>query len=559
MPHDDPRTLERELASFERLVADISTRFNLVPADELPRAIEHTLQRVVETLDVDRSTVFELTEKADVVEAVHSWARAELPPARLADVTAMSWVQERFRRGEVVCICDADRDIPTAAAGELAYVRQSGQKSSLAVPVSLGGRLVSALAVGTFTRARDWPEPIVDRVRLVAEIIAAALQRRRSDLALRDSLAENERLTRRLEAENLYLAEEVKSSHDFAEIVGRSDALRRALGRVEQVAPTDSTVMLLGESGTGKELFARAIHDLSARRKRPLVRVNCAALPASLIESELFGHEKGAFTGAVAQRAGRFEVADGGTIFLDEVTDLPLDLQGRLLRVLQEGEFERVGSSRTMHVDVRVIAASNRDLDIVTREGRFRLDLYYRLTVFPIALPPLRDRIEDIPELVWCFITRHQRRMGRHIKRVPRSAMEALQRYNWPGNLRELQNVVERAMIRSTGDVLAIDETFVVPPRVGTIRSGDRTLAAVERAHIEAVLDECRWRVSGTGNAAEKLGINPSTLRFRMKKLGITRPARQRRVSGRPGVRLESAPGPRPASVPSARPSNPRD
>jgi formate hydrogenlyase transcriptional activator len=368
---------------------------------------------------------------------------------------------------------------------------------------------------------------VVERVRLIAEIIGAALQRRRHELALRTSLAEIERLNRRLQTQNLYLEEEVKSGREFSEIVGKSDVLRLALDRVEQVAPTDSTVMLFGESGTGKELFARAIHDLSPRSRRPLVRVNCAALPGGLIESELFGHEKGAFTGAVAQRLGRFEVADGGTLFLDEVTDLPVDLQGRLLRVLQEGEFERVGSSRTLRVDVRVIAATNRDLDALMRDGRFRLDLYYRLTVFPIALPPLRDRFEDIPELVWFFITRHQRRMGRHITRVPRAAMEALQRYDWPGNLRELQNVIERAMIRSTGDVLEIDEVFGGGRRRATGRAGERTLADVERAHIEAVLDECGWRINGTGHAAEKLGLKPNTLRFRMKRLGITRPGRR--------------------------------
>ena len=524
MPQDDPRALERELASFERLAADISSRFNLLPADELPAAIEGTLQRVVETLDVDRSTVLEFTDTADFVETIHVWARPDVPPLSLPNVKAVPWFLRLLQRGEVVRLADLERDLPPEAAAERAYGRQTGQKSILTVPVSLGGRLVSALSVGTFRRHRDWPEPLVERVRLIAEIVGAALQRRRQELALRASLAEIERLNRRLQAENVYLEEEVRSSREFNEIVGKSDALRLALGRVEQVAATASTVMLYGESGTGKELFARAIHDLSPRAKRPLVRVNCAALPAGLIESELFGHEKGAFTGAVAQRLGRFEVADGGTLFLDEVADLPIELQGRLLRVLQEGEFERVGSSRTMRVDVRVIAATNRDLDALTRDAKFRLDLFYRLTVYPILLPPLRDRPEDIPELVWFFITRHQRRMGRHITRVPRAAMDALQRYDWPGNLRELQNVVERAMIRSTGDVLEIDESLGLNRRRPAGRTGVRSLAAAERAHIEAVLDECAWRINGPGHAAEQLGLNPSTLRFRMKKLGITRP-----------------------------------
>jgi formate hydrogenlyase transcriptional activator len=527
MSNDEPSDLDRELASFERLTADISSRFNLLSADELPSAIEGTLQRIVEALDVDRSTVLELSQTGDVVEDMHYWARPGISPLRLPDVKAVPWLLDQLRRGEIVRVSDLERDLPPDATAELAYARQTGQKSIMTVPVSVGGRLVSALSVGTFRRYRDWPEPLVERVRLIAEIVGAALQRRRHELALQTSLAEIERLNRRLQTQNLYLEEEVKSSREFSEIVGKSDALRLALDRVEQVAPTDSTVMLFGESGTGKELFARAIHDLSPRSQRPLVRVNCAALPGGLIESELFGHEKGAFTGAVAQRLGRFEVADGGTLFLDEVTDLPVDLQGRLLRVLQEGEFERVGSSRTLRVDVRVIAATNRDLEALMKDGRFRLDLYYRLTVFPIALPPLRDRSEDIPELVWFFITRHQRRMGRHITQVPRAAMEALQRYDWPGNLRELQNVIERAMIRSTGDVLEIDEVFGGGRRRATGRAGDRTLADVERAHIEAVLDECGWRINGTGHAAEKLGLKPNTLRFRMKRLGITRPERR--------------------------------
>ena len=458
---------------------------------------------------------------------MHFWARPDIPPLRLSDAEGLRWYLGRLRRGEIVRVVEAERDLPLDADPERTYVRQAGMKSNLTVPVLIGGQLVGALAVGTFRHRREWPEPLVDRVRLLAQVIAAALLRRRQELALRASLAEVERLNRRLQAENIYLHEELKSSHHFDEIVGTSDALRLVLGLVDQVAPTGSTVLLLGESGTGKELFARAIHDGSPRRQRPLVSVNCAALPSGLIESELFGHEKGAFTGAMAQRLGRFEIADGGTLFLDEIGDLPPDLQGRLLRVLQEGEFERVGSSRTMRVDVRLIAATNHDLEAAVRDRRFREDLYYRLSVFPIVLPPLRDHPEDIPQLVWSFITRHQRRMGRHIERVTRATMDALQRYDWPGNVRELQNVVERAMIGSTGDVLEIDGTFSRGRRRATSRSGDRGLAAVEREHITAVLDECRWRINGPGHAAETLGLHPNTLRFRMKKLGITRPARR--------------------------------
>jgi len=308
------------------------------------------------------------------------------------------------------------------------------------------------------------------------------------------------------------------------EIVGESPLVRAALARVEAVADTDSTVLLLGETGTGKELFARAIHERGSRRNRPLIRVNCAALPASLIESELFGHERGAFTGAVATRQGRFELADKGTLFLDEIGDLPLDVQATLLRVLEEGEFERVGSSQTRRVDVRVVAATHRDLEAAVEAGRFREDLYYRLSVFLISLPPLRLRREDIPRLVWAFIERRQRMLKRHIEKIEPAVMKALQEHTWPGNVRELDNVIERALIRSRGTSLELDGTPGAR-RPCAIQAEAQTLEAIERRHIEETLRRCDWRINGAGNAADTLGLNPSTLRFRMRKLGITRGA----------------------------------
>src|SRR4030095_7199174 len=309
--------------------------------------------------------------------------------------------------------------------------------------------VVCALVLDSDRVTRRWPQPLIERLQLVWQILGAAWQRHRDEAALRSSVAEIERLNARLEADNVYLKEEIKSYHDFDDIVGESTALRLALGRLAQVAPTHSSVLLLGRTGTGKELFARALHERSRRHARPLVRVNCAALPPTLVESELFGHEKGAFTGAVGVRQGRFELADGGTIFLDEIGDLPKDIQVKFLRVLQEGEFERVGSSRTRTVDVRGIAATHHDLETAVGHGTFRADLYYRLSVYPIQLPSLLERREDIPRLVWFFINRHQRDLGRMISKVPQAVMDTLQQHTWPGNVRELENVVERAMIAS--------------------------------------------------------------------------------------------------------------
>jgi transcriptional regulator with GAF, ATPase, and Fis domain len=339
-------------------------------------------------------------------------------------------------------------------------------------------------------------------------------------------MAELERSKDRLQAEAEYLREDLNREQQSTEIVGVSSAMVATLKKVEQAAKTDATVLLLGETGTGKELLARALHSWSNRTKMPLVKIDCATLPSGLIESELFGHEKGAFTGAQEMKLGRFELADGGTVFLDEVGELPLDLQSKLLRVLQEGEFQRLGAKREQKVDVRIIAATNRDLREEMREGRFRSDLYYRLSVFPIESPPLRDRREDIPLLASYFLSKFQVTLGRRISTIEESSMEALQAYNWPGNVRELQNVIERSAILCSGDTLIVKEVlgdFGVPDREpGSSLTQD--LADVERASILHALEASGWKVKGEGNAASRLGINPGTLRSRMKKMGIVRP-----------------------------------
>ena len=349
-------------------------------------------------------------------------------------------------------------------------------------------------------------------------------EQKRAELKLRNALKEVAHLRDRLRAENIYLQEEIKSSYDFEEIVGQSEPLRLTLSKIEHVAETDANVLLLGETGTGTELFARAIHDRSFRKGRPLVKVNCAALPSSLIESELFGHVKGAFTGAISDKVGRFQLADGGTLFLDEIGELDPDMQIKLLRVLQEGEFERIGSGETIKVDARVIAATNRDLHASMARGSFRPDLYYRLAVFPIELPPLRLRRNDIPLLVWHFIEAKRARLGKTIESIPRSAMNALTKYDWPGNVRELENVIERAMILSPGPSLLLEESFAKAGWSRPPASTSHNLEDIDRAHIISVLEDRNWKIKGEGNAADRLGLKPSTLRYRMRKLGIHRP-----------------------------------
>jgi formate hydrogenlyase transcriptional activator len=334
---------------------------------------------------------------------------------------------------------------------------------------------------------------------------------------IRERLIEIQRLKLDLERENLALRQEVRLVFEHREIVGSGQAITNVLRQVEQVAPATSTVLLTGETGSGKEMVARAIHRLSPRGERPLVTVNCASLPPTLIESELFGREKGAFTGALTRQAGRFEIADRGTIFLDEIGEMPIELQGKLLRVLEEGRFERLGSTRTIQVDVRVIAATHRDLKKEVGRGHFREDLYYRINVFPIEIPALRERIEDIPLLVWAFVNEFSEKIGKKIQTVTRKTMEALQRYPWPGNVRELRNVIERAVIVSAGDVLNVQ----LPQLMKTDRQATITLEEAERHHILGVLEMTGWRIKGPKGAAEILGLKPSSLYTIMERLAI--------------------------------------
>ena len=403
-------------------------------------------------------------------------------------------------------------------------------QSSLTVPIFSGGTVNHVIAIATVSEERDWPVEYVPRLRVLGEMMATALVRAHTFESLRTAHDELKRLRDRLERENVYLREEVASGTGSDLVEGSSPAIRRVLELAAQVAPTTSTVLLLGETGTGKERFAAYIHQASPRRGHHMVRVNCSAIPSSLIESELFGREKGAYTGALSKQIGRFELAHGSTIFLDEIGDLPLDVQVKLLTVLQERTIERLGSPTRINVNVRIIAATNRDLEAAVRQGTFRSDLYYRLNVFPIVVPPLRERREGIPALVETLVEELGVQMRKRFTAVDPSSIEALARYDWPGNVRELRNVLERAMILASGSTLTVappQSAFNAPPSTKTEEaSGD--LRNLERVHILRVLEATGWRIRGKNAAADVLGLKPTTLEARMAKLGIHRPGDQR-------------------------------
>ena len=515
--------------SFEGLLAAVAARLLGEPAACFDAAITDALSRLVQFIQVDRS-VFAVVDAAGVLRTTHAAAVPGVTPFPIGRPMEgdVPWILKQLVHKRVPVIVSSPSDLPPEATIDAETFRAFAVKSLAAFPVVAGDQLLGAFSFGTTLEERSWPRPLIEQLRLISEIFAGALLRREREARLHEALGELETLRERLLLENDYLRQRVVHSEGFEDIVGESQALRNVLFQVEQVAGTEATVLLLGETGTGKERIARAIHARSARRDRTLVTVNCAALSPTLIESELFGHEKGAFTGAVSRKIGRFELASGSTLFLDEISEIPLGLQAKLLRVLQEGEFERLGSSATHKVDVRVIAASNRDLLTAAREGTFRSDLYYRLGVFPIRVPALRERKEDIPLLVWYFLGQLGATLGKKIERVPSASMDRLLRYDWPGNVRELRNVLERAMILSPGPVLLLEEISDdprAPVAVAAGGEGVRTLEDVERDYILRVVESCGWRVRGPGSAAKLLGLNASTLYSRMKKLGIRRSA----------------------------------
>jgi formate hydrogenlyase transcriptional activator len=407
-----------------------------------------------------------------------------------------------------------EKDLRGSSSEIAKLLLEEGVKSACCLPLLSHNQVLGTLNIGSF-RDGVFAQDEVDLLSQVGSQIAIAVE---NALAYRQI----EELKDTLNKEKLYLEDEIRTEYNFEEIIGESAALKRILKEVETVAPTDSTVLIQGETGTGKELIARAIHHLSKRRERTFVKMNCAAIPTGLLESELFGHERGAFTGAIAQKVGRFELANGGTLFLDEVGDIPLELQSKLLRVLQEQEFERLGSNRTIRVDVRLVAATNRDLSQMAADKQFRSDLYYRLNVFPITSPPLRERPEDIPLLVRYFAQKYARLMNKRIETVPTDTMTALSLYHWPGNIRELENLIERSVILSRGSALHVP-LGELKAQTTAVANGATTLEAAEREHILRVLSETNWVIGGSSGAAARLGMKRTTLQSKMRKLEISR------------------------------------
>jgi transcriptional regulator with GAF, ATPase, and Fis domain len=520
----------RRALEFDHTVGMLAATLMRAPVERIDEELVKALGVLGEVLGADRAAIIRRDLAQGDLVRTHMWVReGTTGPPRVDRLDAFPWLLSRlFDAREIVALTRLD-ELPPEAAQDRATLERNGVISGALAPMIIDDQVHGELMFATSTREQRWSPDLVARLRLLGEVLASAIGRRDAERALRKALEENKLLRERLAAENQYLQAEIGDAHNFGEIVGQTASLQAAMGKVRQVADTTAPVLLLGETGTGKELLARAIHAQSRRRGRAFIAINCAALPPTLIESELFGHEKGAFTGATQAKAGRFELADQGTLLLDEIGELEPALQAKLLRVLEDGEIQRLGSTAIRKVDVRLLAATNRNLRQDVREGRFRSDLYYRLSVFPIELPPLRERREDIPLLVWHFIQSRQRGLGRDIRKISKTGMAALEAYEWPGNVRELQNVIERAMILSEGPVLRVEEALgpVVTGRdPGERRRASDSLQDTERAHIVAVLERARWTIEGRGQAAERLGLNPSTLRNRMRKLGIRRPAR---------------------------------
>jgi formate hydrogenlyase transcriptional activator len=506
---------------FQELITRISTKFIGLHGVGFEQAIQDTLGVVGRYFGVDTVRLYRLSLQGDVLKFRLMWRSEELAPTEeMPEIHKMKYpnLASHYSRGESIVFDSIDEcpQIPEL----LKILKFFGTKAGLGVPLEIDDFGVDIFAMDTVLPGQVWPKDIIEYSKSIGQVLLGAVRRREAEVELQVRYDEIKKLKDRLEQENIYLRKEIEISYPHDEIVGDSDAIKGVFSQAEMVAKQETSVLILGETGTGKEILAYAIHNMSQQKSHAMIKVNCAALPSTLIESELFGREKGAFTGALSKQIGRFEAADNSTIFLDEIGDLPLELQAKLLRVLHDGQFERLGSPETVSVDVRVIAATNHDLEQLIREGKFRQDLFYRLNVFPITIPPLRDRREDIPLLVWKFVKDFGEGMGKSVENISKKVMDMLQNYSWPGNVRELKNVIERAMILSAGSTLLIDPFEDKQPS----QIKNRTLEEMERKHLLDVLESTNWRVYGKNGAAEVLGLKPSTLQHRMKKLDINKP-----------------------------------
>jgi formate hydrogenlyase transcriptional activator len=521
-----------DFAAFERMLSEISATYINLPIAELEEVLKKDFARLTMMLGVDASLLLiRDDEDPHLFRSMRPYVWF-LDEDDKANAPLLDWIKQnshytiensqysfgKYNEGQCVAWNRID-EIPKEARELRVAALRNCAKSALSVPVSFAGRITGVIVVQTTHTHRTWHEDLTNRLRLFGEVFINALMRKQSEEKLQKAFSEIQQLKDQLEADYLYLKKEIKEENDFEGIVGKSESLKKTFLKIKKVSPTNTTVLILGETGTGKGLVARAIHDASIYRNRPMIQVNCAALAPSLIESELFGHEKGAFTGAVMRRLGRFETAKGTTLFLDEIGDLPMELQPKLLRVLEEGEFERVGASTSIKTNVRIIAATSRNLEWEVEEGRFRRDLWYRLSLFPIIIPPLRERIEDISLFVAYFIDKYGNREGKKFKPIPIEVIRALQAYSWPGNIRELRNVIERALITASDGVLRIK----IPKQQPFSLKEMKPLKEIEREAIIRVLEKTNWKIYGCDGAARYLDINPDTLRFRMRKLNIKR------------------------------------
>ncbi len=530
-----------DLHKVEDLIASMGASFVNLPAEQVDENIEWALERLAKFINFDRGTLLNLPDTDGRFRGTHCWARDGSKFHTDYCVSDFPWVYGTIHKTQKPLFIENIDEMADEAEEDKKFFKRINIKKIIFIPIVVGGNIIGSLSFGAFDIKQSIPKNMLNQLSVMSIILANALQRRNNEAQLKQAIKEIQELQDKLAVENISLQEEIRAIGGCRQIIGQSDAMRKVIEQVNKVAQTDSTVLILGETGTGKELIARAIHEGSSRKNKLLVRIDCGGLPPSIIENELFGHEKGAFTGAVAKQLGRLEIADGSTLFLDEIGELPLNVQTKLLRMLEEGQFERLGSYKTINVNVRVIAATNRTLAEDVRNGSFREDLYYRLNVFPISIPPLRMRKVDIPILIEYYAKFFAKRLNKNITGISSSDIAHLVNYNWPGNIRELRNIIERSVILAQGPVLRIkiseySEDSCCKSEIPL------TLQEMERRHILEVLQHTRWRVSGKKGAASILDVNPKTLESRMKKLGIQRgdvpppPQGGHRENGTPGM-----------------------